>query len=164
MIADKIRNLAENKLREGKTMQQIFQELKKELKTKSKNIAKALQYVPTLQKRKDHKVAHIILLVFLIIGVLLRMVVLVRSFPEVSSIMFISPLLQILLAYGVFTYRAQFYRVMGVLGAISLLFAFLTFILFDIITAGLITFLGFYLYSNMISRYETKGEVITFKD
>lgn len=72
MRSNELRKLAEQKIQEGKSHQETFEELKEETKVNPVKIAKIVRYIPTLKNREKYKSAQTLLIVFLGITILFK--------------------------------------------------------------------------------------------
>jgi hypothetical protein len=72
MTNKEIRKLAEEKISQGKTRQQTFDEIKEETKQSSEKVAKIIRFIPTLDSRERYKIANTILGIILLLTVFLK--------------------------------------------------------------------------------------------
>lgn len=173
MTKKELRKLAEQKIKEGKSRQVTFEELKEESKNKSEEIAKIVRFIPTLENRQKFKTAQTILLVALGITILFKMLaglpIVIEKGINWLPIIFLMPIINIALTYGVATYKGQYYRLVGIFTILGLLRSlrdiigttFEPLILIDLGIAGVLIGLGFYLNSKMVSEYQTVKEKYT---
>ncbi len=170
MTKKELTKSAEQKIKEGKSRQETFEELKEESKNKSEEIAKIVRFIPTLENRQKYKAAQIILIVLLSVTILFKMFagipIIIENGIKWWPIIFLLPIINIALTYGIVTYKGQYYQFVGIFTILGLLRSFQnisgttfdTLILVDVgITGGLIG-LGFYLNSKMVSEHKTVKE------
>tara|TARA_B110000211_G_C13846582_1_gene450301 strand:+ start:68 stop:640 length:573 start_codon:yes stop_codon:yes gene_type:complete len=174
MTKKEIRKAAEEKIKSGKTRQESFTEIKAEAtKMKAEDIAKIIRYIPTLDSRNKYKTPHTILLILLGISILFKMIaglpIVLEKGINWLPIIFLLPIINIVLTYGVATYKGQFYKYIGIFTAISLVNGlkeiigvdFDSLLLIDFSLAGGLIGLGFYLNSKMTSDFKTVKEKYT---
>ncbi len=173
MTKKELRKLAEQKIKEGKSRQKAFEELKEESKNKSEEIAKIIRFIPTLENRQKYKVAQTILIVALGITILFKMLaglpIVIEKGINWLPIILLMPIINIALTYGIATYKGQYYRLVGIFTILGLLRSlqdiigetFDPLILIDLGIAGALIVLGFYLNSKMVSEYQTVKEKYT---
>jgi len=175
MTEKELKKLAEQKIKEGKSRQDVYVELKEESNYKSEEIAKIVRFIPTLENRHKYKTAQTVLIIALGITILFKMlgglsIVMVKGINWLP-IIFLMPIINIVLTYGVVTYKGKYYRLVGIVTILGLLrslqdinglnFNLLT--LIDLGVAGVLIGLGFYLNSKMASEYQTVKEKYTNK-
>ncbi len=173
MTEKELKKLAEQKIKEGKSRQETFEELREESKDKSEKIAKIVRFIPTLENREKYKTAQIILLVTLVITILSKILTGLSIVIEMGinwlPVMFLIPILNMVLTYGVAKYKGQYYRLVGIFtilglirslkGVLGTTFEPLVFI--DLCIAAVLIGLGFYLNAKMVSEYQTVEEKYT---
>lgn len=67
-----IRKLVLHKIEEGKSQQEIFEEIKQEVRNPAREIAQQVRSIATLDKRNNYKTAHAVLVILLAIIVLFK--------------------------------------------------------------------------------------------
>lgn len=168
MTKKEIRNAANQKFLKGKDIHQTFEELQEEVVGKSaEDIAKILRFVPTLEKREKYKIAHTILILTLGLTVMFKALMGVPIILENGinwlPIIFIMPIINIILVYGVATYQGQYYNYVAIFTVIGLLRMLKEinnnqsdlYLLVDFGIAGILIGLGYYLSSKMNTAYKT---------
>ena len=170
MTKKEVRKAANQSILNGKTKQETFEELKTTSHRSEKDLAKIIQTIPSLRARKKYKVLNIILIVLLSLTILFKMMaglpIIIENGIKWFPIVFLLPIINIWLLFGVITYRPHYHRMVAVFAILGLfqLFGnmvgepFEPLIIIDFsIAAGLIG-LGFYLNSKLFTNYLTVKE------
>ena len=174
MTKKETRKAAKQSILDGKTKQETFEILKETSKLSTEDVAKIIQSIPSLSARQKYKTQNTILIVFLSLTILLKMLLgipfIMQNGIKWLPMIFILPIINVLLLWGVATYSTGIHKLVAIFTIIGLLrslpdmigvpFEPLTFIAFFIdiaIAAGLIG-LGFYLNSKLFSNYLTVKE------
>ena len=170
MTNKETRKLARQKINEGKSHQETFEELLQETKKPAEGIAKIVRFIPTLENRRKYKTVQTILIIVLALTILIKMAaglsIVMEKGIHWSPIIFLLPIINIALLYGVATYQGQYYRLVVILSIFSLINgllntageAFDPLILIDLGIAGVLIGLGIYLNAKMVSKCQTIKE------
>lgn len=170
MTKKEIRKIASTKLNEGKKRQQVLTEMAEETQAPVADIAAVLRYTPSRRTKKKYQLVNSLLLTILILTVILKFIIgipiVLENGIQWLPLLFLVPLINILLCYGVATYRGRIYKWVAIYSAISLLKSlpalltngvdFLEAI--DLVIVGLLIFLGLYLNRKFAADYKTKRE------
>lgn len=167
MNKKEIKKSAISKIKEGKTRQQAFEEIRDETKESAEDIAKIVRFIPTLQARKKFKIANTILGIILILTVLIKMlaglpIILELGGAQYLPLLLLLPIINIILTIGVFRYNGSYYRLVIFLTIIGLLNSmkyiigeeFDPLILIDLGIAGVLIGLSSYLGNKLVSSYD----------
>ncbi len=165
-----IRKLAEQKIKEGKTRQQTYEEIKKDSKEKSEVIAKIVRFIPTLENREKYKIPHTILIMVCLLTIIFKMLagipIVIERGINWLPIIFLFPIINIIFTYGLITYKGQYYRlvaiftIIGLLRSLQYIFGspFEPLIVLELAIALTLTGLGFFLNKRMVSEHELVKE------
>lgn len=171
MKTKEIKSRAKESLKQGKTKQETYEELKMMTSTKPEEIAKILNGIPTNELKNKFKVYQILLLGLLGVTVLLKML---ATLPLVMAggsgsvfWIFVTPLVNIALFVGVLLYHKPSYNVVVWLTAIGLLRYSLGLMqtgfewsnMIDYVLFGGIIALAVYLNKNMFTNYRVVREL-----
>ena len=166
MTKKEVRKVVNNSILNGKTKQEIFEELKETSHRSHQDLAKIIRTVPSLQARTKYKQLNIILIVLLAITILgkIAMGTSIISASGISiiianwfSFFFILPVVDIFLLIGVVTYsqNSHIYIAIWTFFCMSHIIQFERF-LFVILVA--IIGLGIFLNSKLYPKYQTVKE------
>lgn len=173
MTKKEVRKLAQQKIKEGKTQQQTFEEIKEESDRPAEEIAIIVKGIPTLAKRQKYKSLNSVLIGLLVLTIALKMnsgiPIVVEKGIKWFPIIFILPLINVFMLWGVSTFRASFHRFAAVLTMISVIRnlkhflgeSFEPMLILDLMIYGGIIFLGFYLQGKLTPGYATVKERYT---
>lgn len=167
MTKKEIRKLALQKIKEGKTQHKTFEELKGTSGIPSTELANIIKAIPTLALRNKYKILNDILIGLLGITfafkIMTGILLIIENGVSWIPILFILPIINVFLLWGVATYSGSTHRLVGVFGVLSLTNTisnlnegFLAFIDFGILVA--IIGLGYYLQSKLTPGYRTIKE------
>lgn len=149
-------------MQEGKSKQEAFEALLPVAGHTADELADVIRFVPSPRAREKYLPAHIILVIALVITVLLKALAAVGMFMEdlrVSSLLLVIllPALNILFCYQLITWQGSAYRMVAILGLMSVLRPFAVFIrnpdvlmLPELILVLAIIILGFFLSRRMV--------------
>ena len=171
MTKRELRKSVKRSILDGKSKQEVFQELKETSKLPTEDLAKIIQSIPSLNARQKYKTLNIILIVLLSLTVLFKMI---AGFPIILEngikwlpILFLLPIINILLLVGVVTYYPNSHKwvaiftILSLLRSLSVIFGqpFEPFIIIDLVIAAGLIGLGFYLNSKLSPEYLTVKEL-----
>ena len=165
MSKKEIRKIVKKNILDGKTKQEIFEELKETSYRSHQVLAKIIRKVPSLQAIKKYNPLNNILIVLLAIMILIKiaigMFIIIESGFSFSiivtnwfSFLFILPIVDIFLLIGVATYspNSHIYVAIWAFYSISHIIKFERFLCLGLIA---IIGLGFYLNSKLYPKYLT---------
>lgn len=170
MTKKEIKKIAIKKINEGKTRQDVLTEIREETQAPIADIAGVLKFIPSKQTKEKYKVANSILLGILTLTILSKLImgipIVMENGIKWLPVLFLVPLINVLLAYAVATYKGEIYRWVAIFTILSLLRSTPKLFdgemdllkLIDLTVAGLLIFLGFYLKGKFAGDYETKRE------
>jgi len=170
MTKKQIRKLVLLKVKEGKSQQEIFEEIKQQVRKPANEIAQLVRNIATLKNRDKYKVPHAILVLLLSVIVLFKLIAGVLVVLENGwswwPMIFIYPFLNILITYGILTYKGAYFRFaivlmsFGLIGILLRLFtdSFEPIVLIDVVIAASIIGLCLYLNKNMFPDFKTIKE------
>ena len=173
MTNKEIRKHATERIEEGKSRQEVFEELSETVKMAKDDLAKIIRFIPSLELRKKHKVAHVTLLILLGISVLFKMFagipLVIKNGINWLPIIFILPIINIILLYLIGNYRGENYKFVGIMGILGLTrslqslteIASNPLIIVDFAFILLTIGLGFYLNSVMVPEFKTVKQKYT---
>ncbi|MCG8699236.1 MAG: hypothetical protein MI922_14370 [Bacteroidales bacterium] len=171
MTKKELKKIALAKIQEGKTRQETLDEMQSETQSTRVDIAKILKFIPPLKTREKYQIFNSVLLFVLILTagfkILAGIPIIIENGIKWLPILFILPMLNLVLAYGVAKFMGEYYRLIAILTILSLLRSLggidLTDIysLMDLIIAGLLIFLSFFLKAKFATDYESKREYYT---
>lgn len=172
MTKKEIRKTATAKINEGKTHQQVFDELRESSRLPGERIAKVIRYIPTSDSKQKYKVPNVVLGTILIITALLKII---SSIPIIIDmeydpyllviLILLVPSINIILAVGVLQFKSNYYRlvviltILGILRSVKYLkdIQFNTALLVDFGFIVILIGLGSYLGSKLIVDYKVKS-------
>lgn len=149
----------------GKTKQEILETLKETSKLPAEVLAKIIQSIPTLAARQKYKAPNIFLIILLSITILFKIIAVIPIIIETGIrgilLIFILPLINILLLWGVATFNLRSHRLVAILTIIGLISSFKVIasepfeplMLIDFAIAAGLIILGFYLDSKLCRPY-----------
>ena len=173
MTKKEVRQLAKQKIKEGKTQQQTFEEIKETSDRPSEEIANIVKQIPTLAARQKNKTLNYVLIGLLALTILSKMLagipIALQDGIKSLPIIFILPIINILMLWGVSTYSVGAHRVTGFLSLLALLRSlgdilgkpFEPLVLVDLVLIGGMLFLGFYLNNKLTPGYDIVKEKYT---
>lgn len=173
MKKKEIRKLARQKINAGASRQQALEELQQETQKPAEDLAKIVRFIPPLEIRRQYKTAQTILIIALGLTVLFKMAaglsIVMEHGISWSPVIFLIPLINVVLTYGVATYRGEYYIIVIIFAILGLfnglqntnVAPFDPLILIDLGIAGLLTGLGFYLNAKMVAKTQTVKEEYT---
>src|ERR1041385_3419018 len=125
MTNKEIRKIVIKKLNEGKKRQQVLTEVREETQAPVANIAGILRFTPSRRTKKKYKLVNSILLFILILTIIAKFImgipIVLENGIKWLPILLLVPLINIILSYGVATYKGQVYKWVAIYTAISLL-------------------------------------------
>jgi predicted RNase H-like HicB family nuclease len=170
MTKKEARKAAKQSILDGKTKQETFETLKETSKLPTEDLAKIIQSIPSLNARQKYKTLNVVLIVLLSLTVLFKMLsgipIVIQNGIKWFPILFILPIINVLLLWGVATFSAGSHRFVAIFTILGLLRSlgdligkpFEPLMLIDLaIAAGLIG-LGFYLNSKLCPDFLTVKE------
>lgn len=170
MTKKEIRKIATRKLNEGKKRQQVLTEMTEETQAPVADIAGVLRYTPSRRTKKKYKLVNSLLLTILIVTVILKLAIgipiVLKNGIQWLPVLLLIPLVNIILSYGVATYKGHIYKWIAIYSAISLLKSLPAFFTdglnfletIDLVIIGLLIFLGLYLNRKFAAGYKIKRE------
>jgi len=176
--------LINKKIKEGKNKQEIFTEVKNEIKIPRKELANVLQHIPTLAQRKKYKTLNVILVLFLFISILIKLYKTWIVLEGTEDIHFFVltlalPIIYLFMAIEAARFKAFTYKPIVIFAVLDILdfaviFLFMKFPIFfekildisiaDLLIATVLLFLGMALDKRMNSSYTRKYEKYTTKN
>lgn len=173
MKSKDIRKLVVDQIYQGKRRQEIFDGFNARIKGRELDIAAIVADVPTLAQRQRWQWLNMILIGLLTISILFKVLYAISLTSALGSgallLAFIFPIVNIVLLWGVVTYRPKSYRSLGFWGLFSALqlinhWRVSTIDMWTLVdlnmVAGLI-FLGFFLHGKLKGSYRVKSQTIT---
>lgn len=170
MNSKELRKQVVDKIYEGKSYQEIYDELRAICKNREHDLAKLIGTVPSLQQRKQFWPFNVALIVLLAISIFLKVLVgfsLTEEFGAWALLsILIMPIIEVVLLVGVVAWKPIIYRPIGFIGCWSFLTSLKTLLTppFDpwlivsiVLIAGFI-FLGFFLHQKLGGKYELGRE------
>ncbi len=125
MTKKEARQLAKQKIKEGKTQQQAFDEIKATSDRPAEEIADIVKAIPTLDARQKNKTLNYILIGLLALTILFKMLL---GIPIVLQngiiwlpIIFLLPIINILMLVGVSTFSTRAHWATGLFSLLALL-------------------------------------------
>ena len=119
-----IKKLVADKVKEGKTHQEIFDEIRSEHKLNKNDLKNILKNVVTLKGRKKYRVENSILMMVLLITVVLKINVSFSLFVDAGfallPLIFLIPLLNVFLLYAVAKFQNEAYYIGLIFSALSI--------------------------------------------
>ena len=173
MTKRELRKKAQDKIVEGKSRQQVFEEMKAEHATRIAEIVKIVRFMPSLATREKYKTYHILLLTFLGISIALKIVAVLPMIIEHGinwlPVLLLLPVINLLLIIMVASYNGQAYKLVAILSFIGVVrslgelgkVAFDPWMLVGFGLAGALIGLGFFMHSKMVSEYQLVSESYT---
>jgi len=127
MTKKEVRKIVNQRIFNGKTKQETFEELKDTSKLSIKDLAKIIQKTPSLEARKKHKTTHIVLKTIFILTIIFKLkfgiqIIIeeeIKNVFQIILILSIMPIINILLLIGVSKYGpnsfklAAFFSILG---------------------------------------------------
>ena len=164
MTDKEIKRLAEQKIKEGKSRQETFDELQSVSSTPSTGLADIVKFFPSLELRKQYKIQQVVLVLLLVYSVIIKMIstlpLIVEKGVSWLPLILIIPAITIFFTYAVITFKTQYYKwiafisIWGILKSYTALMDGETFMYFQLgvtlFTAGL----SYFLYLKLASDYE----------
>ncbi len=174
MTKTEIKKLAKQKIAEGKSHQETFDEIRKDSETRQslESKAKVIRFIPTLEKRKKFKGVHWGLVILLAGTVALKLIlgfaVISRVGAQLLPVVLLFPVINIILLIGLIQFKSQYYRIIAVLAIFGLLQSlfriannFNIAYLIDLAINGVLIILALFLHSKMVSKYYSFREKYT---
>lgn len=170
MTKSDVRKLVKQKIKEGKTKQQTFDEIIELSDMPAEEIANMVKVIPTLASRQKNKTLNVILIVFLSLTVLAKILsgipIILQNGIKWIPVLFLLPAINVLLLWGVATYRANFHRVVAVFTILGLFNSLIKSIgvpfnyllLSDFAFYAVLIILGFYCQSKLTPGYDKMKE------
>jgi len=168
MTKGELSKIALTKIKDGKSRQETLEEMHTETQTSRAELAKILKYLPPLKTRERYKVLNAVLLFLLLLTALFKIL---TGIPIVLDngiwwlpVLFFLPILNIILIYGVAKFKGKYYKpvailtILGFLRSLKGIDAMDMYLLIDLLIAGFMVFLGFFLKSKFAGDYETTRE------
>ena len=170
MTKKEIRKLAQEKIQEGKTQQQAFDEIKELAEAPDEEVANLVKTIPTLQIRKKYQVLNAVLISLLLLTVVFKVILAVSMIMHNglawSPVIFIFPVLNCAMLYGAATYAIRAHQTVAILTGLGFIqtlgrLTFQPVVLVDLaITAALIG-LGIYLQGKLTPGFTRVNETYT---
>lgn len=169
MTRKELRKAAEQMVQAGMGRQQVFNELRVQSGLPEEKVAQVVRYVPSLESRERYMTAQAMLIGLLVLTIVIKLGIALLQVIQVglawTPFIFLLPLINIALLYGVVTYRGRAYHFVG-------LFAFFTltrivfdlnsstswFVWVDVAIAAALLGLGYFLNSKMVPGYQEVKE------
>ena len=170
MTKREVRKLVQLKIKEGKTQQQTFDEILELSDMPAEEIANIVKVIPTLESRQKNKIFNVILIVLLSLTVLSKIIsgipIVLQNGLKWIPILFLLPIINVLLLWGVATYKANFHRfvaiftILGILNSLSKIIGvpFNYLLLIDFSIYAVLIILGFYSQSKLTPGYDKMKE------
>jgi len=170
MTKREVRKLVQLKIKEGKTQQQTFDEILELSDMPAEEIANIVKVIPTLASRQKNKIFNVILIVLLSLTVLSKIIsgipIVLQNGLKWIPILFLLPIINVLLLWGVATYKANFHRfvaiftILGILNSLSKIIGvpFNYLLLIDFSIYAVLIILGFYCQSKLTPGYDKMKE------
>jgi len=172
------------KIKENKNKQEIFTEVRKEIKIPKKELADILQHIPTLVQRKKYKSLNTILIFFLLISIIIKSFKTWVVLEGIEDIHFFIltlalPIIYLFIMIEVTRFKSFTYKPLVVFAFLDILdftiiFLFMKFPVFfenilivsiiNLAVAFVLLFLGMALDKRMNSSYTRKYEKYTTKE
>lgn len=164
-----VEDFAEKDILDGKSHQEIFNEIVTTSDFNIHDVANVVRRIPTLEKRKKYNSTHIVLVVLLGFTILNKIYILFDSIDLSIYITLLNVVLismSVLILFGIHTFKSNAHLAAGALMAISSFMV--SFRLFynvdllsccDLIAASFGAFLGFYLNSKLTESYGLNKEL-----
>lgn len=158
------------KVKEGKSQQEIFEEIKQEVRNPAEEIAQQVRSIATLDKRNKYKTAHAILVILLSIVVLFKLLagifLVIEKGISWSPMIIFYPFIYFIILYGVINYKGFYFKfaavflLVGILNPLLKLFTeeFKPIIAIDIAFAAVIITLCYYLSKKMFPDFKKVKE------
>lgn len=168
-----IRKLVLHKIEEGKSQQEIFEEIKQEVRNPAREIAQQVRSIATLDKRNNYKTAHAVLVILLAIIVLFKVLtgvfVVIENGIRWTPMIIAYPFIYIIILYGVIKYRGFYFKfaaaflLVGNLKPLLQLFTegFKPMLVIDLIFAAVVVALCIYLSKKMFPDFKAIKEKYT---
>lgn len=168
-----IRKLVLHKIEEGKSQQEIFEEIKQEVRNPAREIAQQVRSIATLDKRNNYKTAHAVLVILLAIIVLFKVLtgvfVVIENGIRWTPMIIVYPFIYIIILYGVIKYRGFYFKfaaaflLVGNLKPLLQLFTegFKPMLVIDLIFAAVVVALCIYLSKKMFPDFKAIKEKYT---
>jgi len=173
--------LIEEKVKEGKAKQEIFTEVRNEIKIPHEKLADLLKKTPTLAQRKKYKLSNTLLIIFLLISIFIELLnawfVVNRGIKFIDSIqVFLFPIAYLFFVVKVINFRANTYKHIVVFAVLDILIFLLnlssinfsdSFSIALMLNYSLLLisiYLGIILDKRLNSTYTRKFEKYTTKD
>lgn len=168
-----IRKLVLHKIEEGKSQQEIFEEIKQEVRNPAREIAQQVRSIATLDKRNNYKTAHAVLVILLAVIVLFKVLagvfVVIENGIRWTPMIIVYPFIYIIILYGVIKYRGFYFKfaaaflLVGNLKPLLQLFTegFKPMLVIDLIFAAVVVALCIYLSKKMFPDFKAIKEKYT---
>lgn len=168
-----IRKLVLHKIEEGKSQQEIFEEIKQEVRNPAREIAQQVRSIATLDKRNNYKTAHAVLVILLAIIVLFKVLagvfVVIENGIRWTPMIIAYPFIYIIILYGVIKYRGFYFKfaaaflLFGNLKPLLQLFTegFKPMLVIDLIFVAVVVALCIYLSKKMFPDFKAIKEKYT---
>ena len=125
MTKKAIQTQAKQKIKEGKSHQETFNELKLESKLDTKELAGIIRYIPTLKNRQKYRRPQTVLIAILCLTILFKLLpgfsIVVEKGWNFLPLLLIFPIINIILTYGIINYKGQYYRTIIIFSILSFL-------------------------------------------
>ncbi|NMM50897.1 hypothetical protein [Marinigracilibium pacificum] len=163
-----LKNLALIKIQEGKSRQETLESIKNQTQLPAKDIANILKYIPPLNTRDKHKTLNYILLFILLMTALFKMFagipLVLQNGLKWFPILLLLPTINLIMAYGVLKFKGEFYRLIMVLTALSVVRSLgkinLSDIydIMDLLIAGIVIGLSYFLNKKFTAEVKSERE------
>ncbi len=176
MTKKEVKEIANQTILSGKSKQETFEELKGTCNLSEKDLAKIIQKIPSIEAKKKYRILYVILEIILLLTILFKMRIGIHLIIEegiqnvfqITLILFLLPIINILLLIGVARYKRNSFKWI----AIFMMIGLSQYIRSDIILEeeGVLIFidlaihivlfvLALYLYSKFFPKYLTVNEI-----
>jgi len=170
MTKREAQKLVQQKIKEGKTQQQTFDEIIELSDIPAEEIAAIVKVIPTLDSRRKYKTLNVILIVLLSLTVLSKIIsgipIILQNGITWIPVLFLLPAINVLLLWGVATYKSNFHRfvaiftILGILNSLSKIIGvpFNYLLLIDFAFYAALIILGFYCQGKLTPGYDKMKE------
>jgi hypothetical protein len=170
MTNSEVRKAAKQSMLAGKTKQETFESLKESSQLPTEDLAKIIRSIPSLSARVKYRPLNLILVALLLFTALLKLMfgipLLIVNDIKFLPLLIIMPVLNVLLLWGVATFRARFYNYVAVLTILGLMRSFGNIVetppdpimIIDLVIAAGLIGLSLFLNYKLFPRYMTVKE------
>ncbi len=173
MTKREVKKLAKQKISEGKSQQETYDEIVEMTKLNRQKVAQIVKMIPTIKSKAESKLLNSILVVLLVLKSIMQLVlgfIIVAAYDsEFAPVVFILSIPSLLLMIGVATYFTDAHRITGILAFGAFLFSILTMgnggfdilVFLDIVLLGSIFIISLYLQAVLVPGYKVVKEDYT---